>query len=104
MTKFGKWNVWTMSARPDGLRDDQRVEVTYIGSDGLMARSEGRAIAIQWFRGQNLAYRKEIEPETHVLYGEIGGTFGRNKHGQDTHKLTYTVNGDDIICFKMEKL
>lgn len=103
--KYGPWIVWGKKYRPEGLRDNQRIEVVCHDDDGTLKGDIGErpVRAHAWFAGRTLAYRVEVDKVTHVVYGKPGGMFGPQDDG-NTHKITYVMLGDEIISCNMEML
>jgi hypothetical protein len=106
MTTFGPWIVWGKAERPEGLADDDRVEVVCHDENGNLhpvLRARGAA-AHAWVRIVTLAYRVEVQDVTYVVYGKLGGSFHKLAFAEGTHKITYVMRGDDVVSCKMEKL
>lgn len=104
---FGPWIVWGKQERPDGLRDEQRIQVVFISQSGNIYTSKGCDRSVDdhsWKTCTTLAYRVNLENKTHVFYGPDCG-FSTFKLSADTHKLTYVLDqyGGVVSC-KMEKL
>lgn len=108
MEVYGPWVTWGKRERPEGLEDRQRIQVVYVNAFGdVIVDNGGRSVGSHCWVGKDmpkaitLAYR--VKRNVRVLYGSIGSAFEHNQTGA-THKMTYTVDGDDIVEFKMEKL
>jgi len=103
--KFGPWIVWGKAERPPLLRDDQIIEVVCHDDDGTIKEglSERPVVAHAWRSVPTLAYRVELQEVTRVAYGTPGCMFGI-RDTDDTHKITYTMLGDEVVSCVMEKL
>ena len=104
--KYGPWVVLPDGKRPEHLRGDQRIQPLCVNSTGMEVRTdlEDRAVCNHIWCSRTLAYRVVIETKTHLLFGKIGEGFTCQSYSDNTHRITYEVEGDVVVSCKMEAL
>lgn len=107
MKKFGDWIMWGIIKRPDGLKDDQRIEVVFIDRNGdLFSGVERTTGNHAWSEVVTLAYRVEITEITTILYGSPAlSVWSAGIEIGDTHEIKLVTTGDgEVVSCSARKL
>ncbi len=104
--KYGPWTVLPDGKRPEHLRNNQTIQPVCISTNGTEVQTDmlDRAVAAHIWSERTIAYRLRIETETYVAYGRIGYPFNAQRYSEDTHKITYEIDGGKVVSCKMEAL
>ena len=118
--KWGPWIVWGKHERPEGLRDDQRIQCMYVNglgqirTDGTDGNTDDRSVeGHNWELGVSggsaitLAYRVQVGEKEVVLFGDMKGTskaFSPCHHIWDTHKITLKLLGEEVVDISIVKI
>lgn len=104
--KYGPWIGVFDGKRPEHLKDHQIIQPVVVHMNGEEVRTDlsDRSVGAHIWNLRTLAYRLQIETKTHLLFGKIGEGFTCQRYSDNTHRITYEVEGDVVVSCKMEAL
>lgn len=104
--KYGPWTVLPDGKRPEHLKDTQVIQPVCISANGTEVQTDmlDRVVAAHIWSDRTIAYRTVIDTNIHVAYGQLGYSFNGTRFPDDTHKITYEIDGGKVVSCKMEAL